>query len=73
MADNLNFLTERIGFRDGRTGLGRILGDPYSAAQRNPYNRFLVMVFTRLQTGSLYDEANAFTRPQRGQVEISHA
>ncbi|MBN9629000.1 MAG: transposase, partial [Actinobacteria bacterium] len=41
----------------------RDLGDRHSAAQRNLYNRFLGMLFYCIQTGSLFDESEAFAHP----------
>lgn len=41
----------------------RALGDRHSAAQRNLYNRFLGMLFYCIQTGSLFDENEAFPGP----------
>lgn len=48
----------------------RELGDRHSAAQRNLYNRFLGMLFYCIQTGSLFDETQAFD-PHAKEFELT--
>lgn len=44
-------------------------GDRHVAAQRNPFNRFMGMLFHSLQNGVTYDETRAF--PNHSPAELS--